>query len=117
MHISLLTAVALTLPTLCLTLKIPRGKVQSSDVVEGAYLIQLSTGSAFTDRDSRASQSDAHDVFHKRAATSQLDCRFPLAYQYGALNVTSSQVIGGPGQIALLIKMLSRFHHTQLHET
>lgn len=78
MHTYLATAVVLALPILSASLKLPTAKARPSNIVDGAYLIQLSTSNAVTGRNTRASQTTAHEAFHKRAETSQLSCEWPL---------------------------------------
>lgn len=78
MQTCLATAAVLAFPTLCFSLKLPTGKAQSSNIVDGAYLIQLSTSHTLTGRDTEVPQTTAHEAFHKRAETSQLSCEWPL---------------------------------------
>lgn len=75
MHNCLPVAAILVLPVVCASLSLPTGKVKPSNIVEGAYLIQLSSDSALLGRDSQGSYVSAHEAFHKRAESSDLNCR------------------------------------------
>lgn len=86
MHAYLATATALAFPILCFSLKLPSGKAQPSNIVDGAYLIQLSTSNILTGRDTREPHTTALEAFHKRAETSQLSCKWRLL---SALTMTS----------------------------
>lgn len=76
MHSSLAFTAVLALPSLCLSLKLPTGQVQPSNIVDGAYLIQLSTSNYLAGRDPQAPQNAGHEAFHKRAEASQLSCEW-----------------------------------------
>lgn len=72
MHLSIAVAAVFAAIPLGTCLKV--SKAQPSNVVEGAYLIQLTPGSALSGRDLRVHDSSAHDAFHKRAVTLDLNC-------------------------------------------
>lgn len=77
MHTNLASTAVLAFASLCVSLKLPTRQVQPSNIVDGAYLIQLSASNYLTGRDPRASQTAGHEAFHKRAETSQLSCEWP----------------------------------------
>lgn len=120
MYNFIFTAATLAFPTLCLSLKLPTGKTQPSNIVEGAFLVQLSSSSALTGRDSQASQTTAHEIFHKRAETSNLNCKChlpnPIEHSTPVI-ATFFQVVSKPGQALMLTMMSTRLRHTPLHKT
>lgn len=94
MHTCLAAAAVLALPTLSVSLKLPQGKSQRSNIVEGAYLVQLSTGSTIPSRDSETTYANAHEAFHKRAEVADLDCKCPLTVWFNFNRTLSVQWAG-----------------------